>query len=210
MSACRCGGVRKAPGRPCRECAAAQSRSYRHRHPEKIAAVNRHHARVWRQANAGRIRDYDHARRATDAYRAAERLRHRERRSRNPATIRSREAARTRTWRARNPARVKALRAALYYGDHERQKLLSRIRRMRRHARKQEASGEATLAQVAARVAYYGWRCWMCGIPWEEIDHVIPLARGGSNWPSNLRPACAKCNGRKWAHKPTIAKALAT
>jgi 5-methylcytosine-specific restriction endonuclease McrA len=80
---------------------------------------------------------------------------------------------------------------------------------MRRHARKLAAAGAATLEQIAARVAYYGWRCWMCRGIWEEIDHVLPLARGGSNWPSNLRPACAKCNGRKWAHKPTIAKAAA-
>jgi hypothetical protein len=33
-------------------------------------------------------------------------------------------------------------------------------------------------------------------------DHVKPLARGGSNWPANLRPACKSCNSRKGARWP--------
>ena len=32
--------------------------------------------------------------------------------------------------------------------------------------------------------------CWMCGRPGADtIDHVVPLARGGTNDPQNLRPA---------------------
>jgi len=68
-----------------------------------------------------------------------------------------------------------------------------------RQARKHGAAGYATAEQIAARITYYGGRCWMCGAPATEIDHVIPLARGGSNWPANLRPACRSCNARKGA-----------
>jgi len=60
-------------------------------------------------------------------------------------------------------------------------------------------------------VAYYGGRCWMCGAPWEQIDHVKPLRVGGPNWPANLRPACGPCNGRKngiWPY-PTKARVAA-
>lgn len=67
----------------------------------------------------------------------------------------------------------------------------------RRRARLWDAPGDATAAQIAARIEYYGGRCWMCGAPWEHIDHVKPLSKGGSNWPANLRPACAPCNLRK-------------
>lgn len=67
----------------------------------------------------------------------------------------------------------------------------------RRRAREAGAEGYATAVQIEARVTYYGGRCWMCGAPWQEIDHVKPLAKGGSNWPSNLRPACAPCNRGK-------------
>ena len=76
-------------------------------------------------------------------------------------------------------------------------KLSRRAAQARRRARAALAQGTATTAQIAARIAYYGGRCWMCGNEANSIDHVIPLADGGSNWPSNLRPACMTCNSRK-------------
>jgi 5-methylcytosine-specific restriction endonuclease McrA len=65
------------------------------------------------------------------------------------------------------------------------------------HAR---GRGQASPEQIRARIDYYGGRCWMCGSPEADtLDHVIPLARGGTNWPANLRPACRSCNSRKHA-----------
>jgi 5-methylcytosine-specific restriction endonuclease McrA len=39
----------------------------------------------------------------------------------------------------------------------------------------------------------------MCGEPADQWDHVIALARGGTGWSSNLRPACARDNQSKGA-----------
>ncbi len=40
--------------------------------------------------------------------------------------------------------------------------------------------------------------CHLCGGPYADaIDHVIPVARGGSDHPDNLRPAHTKCNSTK-------------
>jgi 5-methylcytosine-specific restriction endonuclease McrA len=43
--------------------------------------------------------------------------------------------------------------------------------------------------------------CYLCGRRVAkkslQIDHVYPLARGGSHTYDNLRVACAACNGRK-------------
>jgi len=68
-----------------------------------------------------------------------------------------------------------------------------------RRAAEKLAPGHATLQQVAARMEIYGWRCWICGAPFSEVDHVKPIAKGGSNWPSNLRPICLPCNRHKSA-----------
>ena len=68
--------------------------------------------------------------------------------------------------------------------------------------RVQAAPGHATPEQLAARWAYYGGRCWMCRGPARVFDHVKPLSRGGCNWPSNQRPACWACNGRKGRRWP--------
>ena len=76
------------------------------------------------------------------------------------------------------------------------------LRRHRRRARLHAANGFATETQVIARIEYYGELCYLCGKKWEAIDHVIPLARGGTNWPANLRPICKSCNSRKGTKKP--------
>lgn len=74
----------------------------------------------------------------------------------------------------------------------------------RRRAIKKKAAGTTTEAQLGARIAMWGGRCYMCGVAATTIDHVIPLSKGGTNWPANLRPACKPCNsakGTKITHK---------
>ncbi len=51
----------------------------------------------------------------------------------------------------------------------------------------------------------------MCRVRWVRAQNirelrVKPLAKGGSHWASNLRPACRSCNSRKgdrWPFTPT-------
>lgn len=66
-----------------------------------------------------------------------------------------------------------------------------------RRVRELGASGYATHEQIQARIDYYGNCCAYCGGPYEHLDHVIPLSKGGTAWPANLRPACQPCNHRK-------------
>jgi 5-methylcytosine-specific restriction endonuclease McrA len=60
-----------------------------------------------------------------------------------------------------------------------------------------------TAAQLRARLSMYGGKCWMCGKPGKQVDHVIPLAKGGPHVLANLRPACGKCNRIKGAKRLT-------
>lgn len=46
-----------------------------------------------------------------------------------------------------------------------------------------------------------GFRCQYCGSAKDlEIDHIVPIARGGWNNMSNLQVLCRPCNRKKWAH----------
>lgn len=73
--------------------------------------------------------------------------------------------------------------------------------RKRRALRRAAVVSAYSPADVALRMAYFGSRCWMCGGPFECVDHVKPLAAGGRDCPANFRPACGSCNsakGAKW------------
>lgn len=49
-------------------------------------------------------------------------------------------------------------------------------------------------------------RCYICGklipIGEREVDHIIPVSKGGSSLPSNLAVACKQCNRKKHAKMP--------
>lgn len=67
-----------------------------------------------------------------------------------------------------------------------------------KRAAKRNAPGKFSPAQWFARLSYHGNCCRYCQSTHDlTIDHMIPIARGGSNWPSNLVPACKRCNFKK-------------
>ena len=41
------------------------------------------------------------------------------------------------------------------------------------------------------------WRCYRCGRPAREVDHVIPASQGGSDDDSNLAAICYECHVSK-------------
>ena len=73
----------------------------------------------------------------------------------------------------------------------------------RRRARKRAALCTATADQVIAITSAYKGRCAYCGKKSDkmEIDHVIPLSKGGTHTPENLVPACKPCNSGKRDHE---------
>jgi hypothetical protein len=77
---------------------------------------------------------------------------------------------------------------------------------MKRRARKRGAPGTSTTTAIQLRRELYGNKCWICGETPGAIDHIKPLAKGGSNWPANLRPICKSCNSTKHATWPIDTK----
>lgn len=97
-----------------------------------------------------------------------------------------------------NAERNRARAQAHYRANPERHA----IWRMMRRARAHHAEGSFTIADIRALAATQKNLCAYCTTPLgvdRHIDHIIPLARGGSNWPSNLCLACPWCNFHKHA-----------
>ena len=141
----------------------------------RVANVDRMNATSakWRANNQERIKAYIAANQ--DKYKVAQI----KWRSNNRDTM----AARCAEWRRKNPGLRRAISS-------------------RWRARKRNAKGDATAEQRQARWEVYGGRCYICNAVAEAIDHVIPLAAGGTNWPANLRPICKHCNSVKHACWP--------
>lgn len=82
----------------------------------------------------------------------------------------------------------------------------------RRRARKREAFvAEVNRTEIFARD---NWTCLLCGQPVDRrvvapellaptLDHIIPLARGGTHEPENVQCAHFICNSRKGSRTPT-------
>ena len=71
--------------------------------------------------------------------------------------------------------------------------------------RKAQARGQTPVAvsvnALLTRFGQFGNCCAYCGCAGDmEIEHVVPISRGGAHDISNIVPACASCNRSKSAH----------
>lgn len=149
-------------------------------------------------------------------------------RARNRAKIRAKE----RLYWAANKDKKKAKDARSYaknrkrrqawqarYSAAHRREAIERVARWRklnrekcntisanRRAREAKAEGYHTTGEWEQLKIQYGFKCPRCGRREPEIkltrDHIIPLARGGTNYIENIQPLCGKCNCEKWAKMP--------
>ena len=176
----------------------ANNLAWRRRHPEQYRQMrqawsvkNREKRRADQRAWYAKHRDQERERQRN------QRRQHlKERRALEKAwrdANKQKVAEKSRRWNIANRGRRKARVRARYAIDP----IPFRAFAHQRRARERKAPGFASAQQIADRVAFYGWRCAYCGGSFEHLDHVIPLSRGGSNWPANIRPACARCNRTK-------------
>lgn len=98
-----------------------------------------------------------------------------------------------------NADRIKANVARWERENLERARMGKRNTAHRRRAR-QAANGSFVVTQRDLRrtLGRTGGSCTYCGVRGAlEIDHVVPISRGGAHSIGNLAPACRTCNASK-------------
>lgn len=119
--------------------------------------------------------------------------------------------ARKARYRERNRLELRNKNAAYFKANPDKKSRYRKINRERwlpkaarwahqRRAREVGAAGSYTDEEWNAVRKKFRDICPSCGrscVP--EVDHIVPLSRGGSNDISNLQPLCKSCNCRKHA-----------
>lgn len=84
-------------------------------------------------------------------------------------------------------------------------KASKRISKHHRRSIEFGAEGAHTADDVALQYKSQKGLCWHCGRELNgvfHVDHLIPLNKGGTNWPNNIVCSCEKCNLSKGAKLP--------
>jgi 5-methylcytosine-specific restriction endonuclease McrA len=159
----------------CKKCAAEYGRTWRTANAERLTKSKRAYA----TANKERLREYFSAYYAENREQIKERVRlwcanNKERK-------REYHRVYTQVWRTANREKTRAI-----------------VRR--RRAIKRSAEGTHTAEDIRLQYERQKGKCYYCQVKVRKtyhVDHVIPLARGGSDGPENLVIACPNCNQSK-------------
>lgn len=206
----------------CKPCALARVRAWQAANPERVrarkaawAAANLEKARAqqaaWRAANPERLRAYaaeyrasnaDKLRATSAAYYAANAEKAKAYGAARYAANTDKIKADTAKWAAANPEKANASKAKWAAKNPE----ACRTYVQNRRARKREAGGKLSKDITERLFKLQRGKC-ACGCkqPLGEkyhLDHIMPLALGGTNTDDNIQLLRAACNHKKHAKHP--------
>lgn len=105
--------------------------------------------------------------------------------------------ARRRKWAAKNPDKLTAAIKDWGLRHPEKLQFYSATRRVC----VENALSTLTLEEWQSRLVEFNFHCAYCLLPFgdetPEIDHMLPISRGGTHTYENCIPACRSCNARK-------------
>jgi 5-methylcytosine-specific restriction endonuclease McrA len=171
----------------CKVCDNARTKAYEEANPEKRRRQNASSHRKYYEANRENIIERNEAYRREHFERNRfwqknYTERHPEVREAYRQANREKLSEQEKTWRQANPEKC-----ATYFEN--------------RRTRKKQASGSFSSQEWKALKIHYDYTCLRCGRQEPEIrltaDHVVPLAKGGSNFIDNIQPLCRFCNTSK-------------
>lgn len=160
----------------------AMRKAYRDR-PE-VKAKNRANKDAWVQANRERVREKERLRYEKDLEKGR---------------------AKCKSWRESNREKCIAASKAWQRANPEIVRQLKRVASAKRRARERMAQGAYTRSDIATLLRLQRRKCAICKVSLDlayQVDHVVPLALGGSNERSNLQLLCPFCNQSKGAKDP--------
>jgi 5-methylcytosine-specific restriction endonuclease McrA len=156
----------------CKAC----HKAYHAAHSEQCTAISK----AWKAAHPEQFKAYHRA--YHRAYQAAHLEERKARAKARYAVHPEGRKARVKAWQSAHPEERNALRQA-------------------RRAREVGADGCFSAQQWLDLKVTHNHTCPCCGRREPEVkltaDHVVPLARGGSNWIENIQPLCLSCNCSK-------------
>lgn len=157
----------------CASCQYLHRIRWRTANPDKEAESRLYSVREWTKRNP-------------------ERKRQLAQRSNAKPEVSANNVLRARRWAVANPDRANELR---------------QISNRNRRSAKKGAEGRHTTSDITALLQRQKYKCAECSTSvrmksFRHIDHIVPLSRGGSNWPTNLQVLCPPCNLKKAAKDP--------
>lgn len=178
----------------CKPCFKLDVREFREKNPDHVRAVNKRgrekNGHKHRTQKALRLLfDDDHREQRRVKYRAwYEKNRDGALLYRKAYVLENRERVRE-SWRQ--------------YARDNRAAVTARSRRIK--AARRGAEGAFSPSDIEGALKSQASRCYWCGADvsaGHHIDHLIPIARGGSNFPSNIVISCPTCNVSRGSKMP--------
>jgi 5-methylcytosine-specific restriction endonuclease McrA len=176
----------------CRSCNLDRQRLRYHADPEaacervkRYAAENPEKRKEWVRNNRDKRREVE-----------------RRWKARNPDKVRAYSKPASKRWRLANPEKRREVVKRWQDANPE----IVRVNSHKRRARKAKAEGSHTPDDLRALLTAQSHQCAYCRTDLRKVkkhlDHIQPLARGGSNDKTNLQWLCVPCNRSKGAKDP--------
>lgn len=178
----------------CRECTKEYNRERRQK-PE-IKAKEKEQSKKWMAEHPGYQNKWSKENRAKRrGYEKKHFLKNPQKRRDIEKNYRKNNKDKMATWPCMSrEVRIKAERK---YVNTHREIIRAKVARYR--ISRKNVEGSHTLEEWAQKCKEYNYKCAYCGKIPKIIsrDHVIPISKGGTDYISNLIPACRSCNSKK-------------